>query len=313
MKRRIAWGSRVLACAMTLMCFVGNTAPMSVNAAGSTYATTSAEESEETVRYVALGDSISWGSNTYVSTVSNYLEQSYGECITNNLAMDAWQSGDLLDALTNAANSRYSAFRTAISKADIITLDIGSNDILQTTMGIVSAGLGCSPDQLKEVTTVWSEKLETATGLAKLQLGYQALSLAYPINYELNNGDTLPNAISAFETNFINILKVIKQLAPEARVYIGNLYNPYVDAAPVYIGDFKAVDMEEAAKTNVLKMNTIIRNNAGGYTIVDLYNTINNPKYIKGDVVNYDYDPHPNAAGHKAIASRFISAIAADN
>lgn len=311
MKKQRVWANRILAGIMALACFVGSSAPLTSLAASSTTTATISEtdSGDDVIYYAALGDSITAGSNTYVDKVSDYLEQKHGNCTTFNLAGDGWMSGDLLDALTNPLNIRYSTFQAVLKEADYITLDIGSNDLLLTVMGIVSAGLGCSPDQLQAVTTEWAYKFNTLQGMELFMLGLKALSMGYKLNYELNYGTTLPNAIAQFESNYKEIVSVIEKIAPNAKLYIGNLYNPYVKAASIYLGTYEAVNVEKLARTYILKMNKIIANNASGNVVVDLYNTINNPKYIKGDVANFDYDPHPNAAGHAAIAAKFIAAM----
>lgn len=311
MKKTKMWMRKALAGIMAVMCFVGNWTPLYSRAAENpTTVTISETDSGNSVmHYVALGDSITAGNSTYVSTVSDYLENTYGNCVTNNLAVDGWRSGDLLDALTNPANSRYGMMRKAISNADIITLDIGSNDIFITAMEVIASCFGCTPDQLGAVTASWSDKIQNATGFQLFLLYLQAMSIARSINYELNQGNSMPNALAKFEENYVSILSVISQLAPNAKVYVGNLYNPYVKAASVYCGSYEVVNMESFARTNIMKANKIIANRSNGNVIVDLYNTINDPKYIKGDVVNYDYDPHPNQDGQAAIAAKFIAAM----
>lgn len=303
--------SKALAGIMAVMCFVGNCAPLHSYALEETKTVMCSETDnrDSITKYVALGDSITAGNSTYVSKVSDYLGDTYGNCATQNLAVDGWRSDDLLDALTNPANSRYNSMRKAISNADVITLDIGSNDVFATAVEVISKCFGCTPDQLGAVTADWSKRIQNANPFTIFVLYMQAMGIAHSINYQLNYGDAIPDAIAGFEMNYKSILAEIKQLAPNAKVYIGNLYNPYVKAAPVYVGSYQIVDMEVFARTNILKMNKIIADNAKDNTVVDLYNTINNPKYIKGDVVNYDYDPHPNQAGQTAIAAKFIDAI----
>lgn len=315
MKNLKKWVSRTLAGVIAMMCFVGNSAPLYSRAAESTSTVTISEtdSGDSVIQYVALGDSITAGSDTYVSQVSAYLKGRYGECQTKNLAIDGMTSSHLVDCLTNSSNSYYSTMRNAIKNADVITIDIGSNDIMGTAMEVFAAGFGATPDQMGAVAEKWEKRIQSANTFQLFLLYLEALSIARNINYELNYGDAMPNALATFETNFNKIMTVIEQLAPDAKVYIGNLYNPYVGAAAVYCGDFEVVDLEEFARTNILKANVIIANNAKGNKIVDLYNVINNPKYIKGDVANYDYDPHPNADGQKAIAAKFIAVMSTDN
>ena len=312
MKNLKVWVSRLLIGVMTFMCFVGNSTPLYSCAAEVTTSTAGETKSGESeIHYVALGDSITRADNSYVNTVSDYLESTYGTCVTSNLAVDAWKSGDLLDALTNPANSRYSNYRAKIKNADIITLDIGSNDVLITAREIGADVLGCTESELNMVAINWFIKLQNASGFSAMILYLQAYSIVSKIKYEINSGSTLPNAVAAYEENFVKILDEIEKLAPNAKVYIGNIYNPYVDAPSMCLGSYEFVDMEGLGSTYAIKLNTIIKNHANGNVVVDLYNTINNPKYIQGDVLNYNYDPHPNDAGQKAIAAKFIAAMKA--
>ena len=310
MRKLKVWASKVLAGAMAVACFVGTTPLYSRAAADETAVTISATDSG--VQYVALGDSITIGDSSYVSKVSSYLKSSYGACTTKNLAVDGWQSGDLLDALTNSKNAKYYTMRSAIKNADIITIDIGSNDIMQTAMEVISDCFACDESQLGDVTASWSEKLSNATGLQLYWIYLQAMVIARNINYQLNYGTKMQTAMTKFDANFKEIMTQIKKLAPNAKIYIGNIYNPYVGSPSLYVGNYEVINVEKFAKTYVVKANTTIKKYATGCVIVDLYNTINNAKYIKGDLANYIFDPHPNATGQTAIANKFIASIKAN-
>lgn len=298
---------RPLAVLMAVICSICCASP-SVSHAANVSATVQ-EKSTQTVNYVALGDSITAGGGTYVGTVSKYLSQKYGNCKTDNLAMDGWTSSNLLDALTNPSNAMYNRMNSALANADYVTLDIGSNDLMIGAMEIIADCFGCTYDQLGAVTGAWSQKISNATGIYAGIIYMQAMSIATSIRYRLLYGSEITKIVKQYETNYQKIITAIKTVAPNAKIYVGNLYNPYVDAAPVYLGSYCVVNLESFAATNMVKMNNIIARHSAGLTVVDLYNTINNPMYIKGDVVNYDYDPHPNQAGHNAIANKFIAAI----
>ncbi|MBQ6995580.1 MAG: hypothetical protein IJN64_14005 [Lachnospiraceae bacterium] len=309
MKNLKVWVSRLLIGIMTFMCFAGNSAPLEARAAEAV--PSSVNETESEVHYVALGDSITRADNSYVNEVSSYLKKRYGKCVTSNLSVNAWKSKDLLDALTNPANSKYSSYRAKVKDADVITLDIGSNDVLITAREIGANVLGCTESELDMVAINWFIKLQNASGFSAILLYLQAYSIVSRVKYEIEAGSTLPNAVVAYEQNFVKILAEIKKLAPNAKVYIGNIYNPYVDAPSMCLGDYEFVAMEKLGRDYAIKLNRIIKNNANGNVVVDLYNTINNPKYIQGDVLNYNFDPHPNAEGQKLIASKFIAAMSA--
>lgn len=262
---------------------------------------TKTETKKTTVNYVALGDSITEGDNSYVKYVSDYLKTEYGNCKTSNYGKSGWTSNELLNAVKNNSN-----MKKAISNADIITIDIGSNDVMVTAYGIVAKCFGCSMDQIGNTADRIAKKIQYGNFFEKIYYAMNAMNIAYNINNKLNKGNEMQNAMNKFESNYVAILKEVKTLAPNAKIYVGNLYNPYKNAPSMYLGSYKIVDMPKFSKTWIDKANSIIKNNTYNAKIVDLYNTITSSKYIK-DVNNYD--PHPNTEGHKAIANKFISAM----
>lgn len=83
----------------------------------------------ETVSYVALGDSLATGAGATTSYVAEYaagLEARTGADLEiTNLAVNGWTSTDLLTAL-----AEDEAMRAAVAGADLLTVDIGANDLL---------------------------------------------------------------------------------------------------------------------------------------------------------------------------------------
>lgn len=94
---------------------------------------TLAKSPNATESLVALGDSISFGYNLGVNNdhpskeAFPYLIENDGKDFrVNDLAVPGWRSDQLLDALQNDQE-----FRQALIHADTVTLDIGSNDLVQ--------------------------------------------------------------------------------------------------------------------------------------------------------------------------------------
>lgn len=89
-----------------------------------------------TIRYVALGDSIAYGyglqdkEESYVGLVQQYLEGRYDYVVATNFGKNGMRSDELLDILTNPKNENYRKYRATLSYADVVTLSIGSNDLL---------------------------------------------------------------------------------------------------------------------------------------------------------------------------------------
>ena len=97
----------------------------------------SGDRISKSVRYVALGDSIAKGyglsdpeTDSYVGLVGEYLEASYDYVFKANLGTNGLQSSQLLDILTNPDNKKYKKYHATLEDADIVTLSIGSNDLL---------------------------------------------------------------------------------------------------------------------------------------------------------------------------------------
>lgn len=87
------------------------------------------ESLPETVDYVALGDSIAAGAGSrtsYVEELAARVEtQLDRDVAVTNLARSGWTSADLLEALRGDP-----AMRKAVAGADLVTWDVGGNDLL---------------------------------------------------------------------------------------------------------------------------------------------------------------------------------------
>lgn len=275
----------------------------------STSSETTSQNSVTSLKYVALGDSITAGDNTYVNMVGNYLKNRNGSCTVYNLGVGGLRSGDLLDAMTNSSHPAYQYVRTTIKGADVITLDIGSNDIFVTAYEVFAKCFGCETDQLGAVYESWCARLQSSNWFVRFVAYMQLLPIAQSIHEELYNGETMKDALEDFKSNYNAILQEIDKLAPNAKVYIGNLYNPYNGAPAVYLGSYEVVNLQTFTEKYFCAMNKHIANNSSGKKVVDLYSIFKDDTYLEADYATYNYDPHPNQAGQKEIANKFIAAM----
>jgi lysophospholipase L1-like esterase len=82
--------------------------------------------------YTALGDSLAYGTGAtnnlgYVDQYKTYLETDNQTTVNlTNLGILGWTSSDLLSTLKG-----NSAYQNAVAQADVITIDIGGNDLLR--------------------------------------------------------------------------------------------------------------------------------------------------------------------------------------
>lgn len=145
--------SRVLAATIAAVQIFGTALPAR---AAEENVQTQAQTSQSQIHYVAFGDSITDGDHTYVNMVGNYLKTQYGQCEVTNFGVDGMQSKDLKEVLVNSSNPWHAIAVAQLSDADIVTLDIGSNDILVTAYEVMADCFGCSIDQLGSVISGWS-------------------------------------------------------------------------------------------------------------------------------------------------------------
>ncbi|WAH36011.1 GDSL-type esterase/lipase family protein [Alicyclobacillus dauci] len=172
------WGSLVALSVVTAV-----TAP-SVALAGTTDTPTASKG-----QLVALGDSITYGYNLGDNKAPSqqafpYLIAEQQHLTTDDLGVPGWTSTDLLNALTNS-----STMQTAVKNASVITIDIGSNDLLQTalTYGALHALDGSGTSDL---------------------------------------ADSLSSAVTKMGENVGQIVKRVKTLNPKAAVVLYNIYDP---------------------------------------------------------------------------------------
>lgn len=116
------------------------------------------------LRYVALGDSLASGmaaingGRSYADAYAQMLRRRTArEVKLDNLGVPGLTSAELLDSLRHNAD-----VRAAVSKADIVTWDIGGNDLIETAVQIAagncggSDGLACLPQARDEFEQRWT-------------------------------------------------------------------------------------------------------------------------------------------------------------
>lgn len=220
--------------------------------------------------YTALGDSIASGyklnqsNNGYVGLFGSYLSAQ-----TTNLARVGLNSAGLLKLLNSDQ-----ATVDQVKKSDIITISIGGNDLLP----IFSALQPTSPTSLVAA-------VQAINGNA-MQQKFQ-------------------NAVTHFGQNWDKIIAQIKKLAPHAQIIATTLIDPYegmVISVPV-IAHF---DLGGYADGYIKQINAVITGHAksGQYAVADAYGLFmqhKTDKLTNADLAKLDFDPHPNAAGHRLL------------
>jgi lysophospholipase L1-like esterase len=92
---------------------------------------------KEQFDYVALGDSLAAGQTPiksldkgYVDFLASRFEQSQYNVELDNYGVSGHKITDILNELFNPTNTRYTSIRESIRNAELVTIDIGANDLL---------------------------------------------------------------------------------------------------------------------------------------------------------------------------------------
>ena len=257
--------------------------------------------------YVALGDSVAAGyglpgydpgSKTppvgaYPSLVGNALGLT-----TGSLAYDGITSEGLLELLSDPDIPAY------LSNAKVITLSIGSNDILQPFLNIIAQQLGCDSSQIQGKLKELAQNDPTA-----FAAGIRALDA--DDGSGLKNNHILTAAASGFAQNFQGIISAIKTAAPNAKIYVTNVYNPYEEVSIPYGSGL--LNLGASVDGYIKTLNGAFSASSPDYTLIDAYSDFSGSLRIGTSLVNvnrpaYNFDPHPKAAGHAKIADMILAA-----
>lgn len=212
---------------------------------------------------VGLGDSITFGykleenqtmpsSNAFPSLIGN------GNYNVTNLGVPGWTSTQLLDALNNNPT-----FSLAIQNADVITLDIGNNDILQ------AADLS---NIIINHTPVDPVALQQKVDAAAIQISQ----------------------------NLQTIILKTKQLNPNAPIIFYNFYNPIGVSIDPFFASLHIIGEQIIQGVNLSVLAPF--SSIPGIYMADAYSAFNGhqSQYIFGLPIDL---VHPNLAGHQALAA----------
>ncbi len=251
--------------------------------------TESGDYEQKIVKYVALGDSIAGGyglqdaaSESYVGRVAEALEERYGAVSLVNFGKNGQQSGQLLSILSDEENEKYEQYREALQGADLITLSIGSNDLLH----YLSAGMNVSE---------FRENGDALFSGACEQFGENIAKIIDILHRRAPDAQLVVN-------NIYNPCRDISFHMPE------QIAKTVEEMSEKYIGRMNQ-KLEESRAQAVFS-----RKGGGGdrtFTLIDVKQAFErkDEKLINVVFSLKNIDPHPNREGHRVIAEQIIPQI----
>ena len=188
---------------------------------------------------VALGDSITFGYNLGNNREPSplafpYLIAKKEGWRAVDLGVPGWTSGDLLRALESDT-----AMRSDVAAAQVITVDIGSNDLLLPALAMLPKGAD------------WARVTPTSSQAAKLS-------------------SELAQGIQDVRKNLASILGLLHRYNPRATVIVYDLYNPF-PASDKWL--------HQTAEAAIVAANAVIAADAlpAGDPVADAYDTLTQP------------------------------------
>ena len=201
----------------------------------------------------------------------------------------------------------------AIRESDLITVNLGSNDVLSYTMSKTVMQLQSSSDceLAAKVKEIAGKCGDIGTAFVKV-LGYAEKAGKLPVVLATLN-PTLMKAVSYFKDNFTACMRGIYKLNPNATVVVVGVYNPMSNVTLVENGNLKLAPLVQPA---VDLLNQFLKS---GCLYSDWYRFAPVPKtetwkihVLGGDFTSQVITKvHPTANGHSYMADQILSVLPA--
>ena len=202
-------------------------------------------------------------------------------------------------------------YLNAIRESDLITVNLGSNDVLSYTMTKTVLQLQSSGDceLAAKVKEIAGKCGDIGTAFVKV-LGYAEKAGKLPIVLATLN-PTLMKAVSYFKDNFTACMRGIYKLNPNATVVVVGVYNPMSNVTLVENGNLKLAPLVQPA---VDLLNQFLKS---GCLYSDWYRFAPVPKtetwkihVLGGDFTSQVITKvHPTANGHSYMADQILSVL----
>lgn len=258
--------------------------------------------------YLALGDSIAYGFN-----LENRNSDSYTEIVRKELGIDESEYKNL--AIPGVTCQEYyniiqdSQYKDEIKKASLVTLSIGSNEILK----IATEGI----ERVSNVSSKENDffgKVQESFNEASIIKRYEMIKELYDYFNSEECEDKINNSLKVYEEYWQKTINYIQKINPKSIIVATEFYNPYYG---IRIGNYNIGNFSDIP---IKKMNEILWRNSKNekqYKIAKIYNAFNNDEFrmtnaeVNTAVTRFhvNMDPHPNKNGHKLIAEKIIEKV----
>ncbi|WP_321971193.1 SGNH/GDSL hydrolase family protein [Paratractidigestivibacter sp.] len=259
----------------------------------------------EAPRYLALGDSITWGYEPG--------DVQLKDCFANLLAQKKGYAVENRGIVGNTAAKMKKQLATgeldeSIKSAKVITITCGGNDLLGVVYNKAAALYNKQNKKAEPLTG--EDVIDIMVAGPGSDSRYMSVQLAVYCAVATGKIETSPefrSALNAFISDLNDVTARIKELNPDVKIYLSTQYNPYAH----FCGTYKAIAPRLDVCASRLRDAVVANARTGGYTVADVYaafggrtaelcNASENPMQL---------DFHPSAAGHVVIADVFAEVM----
>lgn len=292
-------------------------------------------------KYVCLGDSIAAGYGPYSpdSKGLTRVDVAYHSIIADSLGAELVQLGhcgfrlnDLryifeddytpdallfMSARTTEARERLEqlrlgAYRSQTADADLVTLNVGMNDIMTYAFLKIVNSLSSS-QSASESAAIASQMIESSGGVSEAlkALLEKAEQLKQTTELVSSFVKGMQEGYELFYANWNHVIKDIYSLNPDVTLVVIGLYNPFTDTTLVPEG---FIPIGRAADRIAEKANSYIKLSAQkyGYIYADVMGvpTCVDKAFTEGGFTDtMMLDVHPTVEGHRMIADKVLSLL----
>lgn len=233
------------------------------------------EKDNKTMIYVALGDSLTKGygladaeKNRFSAVAAQKLNAAGIKCTERNYGVNGLTSGELLDMINGGEIGM-------LDYADVITVDIGANDVLHAADDLIYTNLAGNVLTADEYAAVCADEERS---LAQCQENTEA------------------------------IIKALREKNDHAKIIMFTIYNPYRNVNLNIAVEGETLTLAGFTDDLVKRLNENINDiaKAQGCAVGDWYtafeinpNNLVNAAYGEGTTTNFDI--HPNKDGHAVM------------
>ena len=210
---------------------------------------------------------------------------------------------------TNAEALRIE-IQNAVKQADLITLNVGSNDIFTTTLFAVAAVLYAEteiPEDVQKMIDNYGD-----FGQVFQQLILRASKIGRLPEVLRTFRETFTTAYQQFRSNWNQICKRIYELNPDVTLVAVGFFNP---VKTLRLSGSSVMEIGQIMDSAAVMMNTFVKYNAdyaGQYLYADVYNTecyrllpVDDPEFGNTLVANV----HPTHEGHQYMAQQILAVL----